>query len=85
MRTEACSTEYQDSMRKAALAFLLRHQSEHLTHDSQLLERTVTHLVNALEVNALLARKLAELAYSELDAVHDRQRLSSTQHHTPFS
>jgi hypothetical protein len=58
--------EYRSSMQSAALAFLLRHQGEHLVDDGQLFERANGYLVNSLEVPAFMAPRLVHLAMSEL-------------------
>lgn len=65
--------DYQDSMLIAAKGFLVRHHSEHLHNDTQLLSRITGHLVATLNVEFPVARKLAELAYSEWNNVKDGQ------------
>lgn len=59
--------EYRDTMQKAARAFLKRHQGEHLADDNLLLDRTVSYLVNSLEVPLFMAPRLAYLALTELE------------------
>ncbi|WP_426205067.1 hypothetical protein [Pseudomonas sp. TWP3-1] len=65
--------DYQDSMLIAAKGFLVRHHSEHLHNDTQLLSRITSHLVATLNVDLPIARRLAELAYSEWNDVRSGQ------------
>jgi hypothetical protein len=58
--------EYQAQMQQSALAFLHRHQAEHLADDGALFERATGYLVNSLEVPVFLAPRLVHLAMSEL-------------------
>jgi hypothetical protein len=77
--------EYQDMLKAAALAFLERHQCEHLSDDLQLMKRAVQHLVADFDVLTPTAEKMVHLAYSDLSAAPDRQRLdvlTSTPTHT---
>lgn len=77
--------EYQDMLKAAALAFLERHQCEHLGDDQQLFDRAVHHLVTDYDVLTQVAEKMVHLANSEVSAIRDRQRLniqSSTPTHT---
>lgn len=77
--------EYQDVLKAAALAFLERHQCEHLGDDQQLFDRAVQHLVTDYDVLTTTAEKLVHLACSDMSAIRDRQRLdmtSSTSTHT---
>ncbi|PNA07142.1 MULTISPECIES: hypothetical protein [unclassified Pseudomonas] len=77
--------EYQDMLKAAALVFLERHQCEHLSGDQQLMKRAVQHLVADFDVLTPTAEKVVHLAYSDLSAVSDRQRLdvlTSTPTHT---
>lgn len=77
--------EYQDMLKAAALVFLERHQCEHLGDDQQLLKRAVQHLVADFEVLTPTAERMVHLAYSNLSAAIDRQRLdvlTSTPTHT---
>lgn len=64
--TEGNAQEYRRSMQQAALAFLQRHQGEHLADDGHLFDRAVSYLVNALEVPTFMADRLVYLAMSEL-------------------
>lgn len=61
--------EYRSSMQQAALAFLQRHQGEHLADDGHLFDRAVSYLVNALDVPTFMADRLVYLAMSELEFV----------------
>jgi hypothetical protein len=77
--------EYQDILQRAALSFLERHQSEHLSDDQQLFSRAVQHLVADFDLQTQVAEKVVHLANSTMVAVRDRQRLniqSSTSTHT---
>lgn len=67
--------DYQDTIRAAALAFLERHQGEHLGDLGQFLSRTINHLVESLEVKESLATHLVHHAYSDLYAINVRQRI----------
>ncbi|MCK1793107.1 hypothetical protein [Pseudomonas violetae] len=67
--------DYQDTIRAAALAFLERHQGEHLGDLGQFMSRTIDHLVESLEVKEPLATRLACLAYSDLQTINSRQRI----------
>jgi hypothetical protein len=80
--------EYQDMLKTAALLFLERHQCEHLSDDQQLVKRAVQHLVADFDVLTPTAEKIVHLAYSDLAATTDRQRLdiqTSTPTHTVFT
>ncbi|WP_421684495.1 hypothetical protein HKW98_09115 [Stutzerimonas urumqiensis] len=59
--------EYRDTMQQAALAFLQRHQGEHLVDDGKLFERAVRYLVTSLEVPAFMADRLVHLAMTQLE------------------
>jgi len=67
--------EYQDVLKAAALAFLERHHCEHLGNDQQLIARTVRYLVADYDVLTQMAEKMVHLAYSDMNAIRDRQRL----------
>ena len=72
-------------LKATALLFLERHQCEHLGDDHQLLKRAVQHLVADFDVLTPTAEKMVHLAYSDLSAASDRQRLAvltSTATHT---
>lgn len=67
--------DYQDTIRAAALAFLERHQGEHLGDLGQFLYRTVNHLVESLGVKEPLATHLVNHAYTDLQTINSRQRI----------
>jgi hypothetical protein len=76
---------HQDMLKATALLFLERHQCEHLSDDLQLMKRAVQHLVADFDVLTPTAEKIVHLAYSDLSAMSDRQRLdvlTSTPTHT---
>lgn len=84
MSTSAAQ-QYQDFLKAAALTFLERHQSEHLSNDQKLFDRTVQHLVNDFDVLTCRAEKVVSLAVADLHSIRDRQRLdvtSSTDTHS---
>lgn len=58
--------QYRVAMQAAALAFLQRHQGQHLDQE-ELVERTTRHLVEVLEVPAFMAPRLVALALSQLN------------------
>lgn len=77
--------EYQDVLKAAALVFLERHQIQHLSNDQQLIKRAVQHLVADFDALTPTAERVVHLAYSDLSATNDRQRLdilTSTPTHT---
>lgn len=74
MTTQTNALDYQECMQNAALAFLERHQAEHLV-DIALLERTANHLMNSFNVAEAVAIKLTSLAYVELLGIAYRQRI----------
>ncbi|GFM86121.1 hypothetical protein PSCICO_15200 [Pseudomonas cichorii] len=85
MNKSPVALEYQDVLKAAALAFLERHHSEHLSNDQQLFDRTVQYLVTDYDVQNQMASRMVHLAYSDLSAISDRQRLdvaSSTETHS---
>ena len=85
MNTLPAVQEYQDMLKATALAFLERHQCEHLGDDQQLFDRAVHHLVTDYDVLTQTAEKMVHLAHSEMGVIRDRQRLniqSSTATHT---
>lgn len=67
--------EYQDVLKAAALAFLERHQCEHLADDQRLISRAVRHLVTDYDVLTTTAAKAVFLAFSDLVAIAGRQQL----------
>ncbi|MGX9559503.1 hypothetical protein [Pseudomonas sp. CFBP 5750] len=66
--TQPISLDYRSSMQQAALAYLARHQAEHLADSDQLFKNCVHHLIVALEVPSGIAAKLAQLAWTEYHA-----------------
>lgn len=70
------SQDYRSSMQQAALAYLARHQAEHLTDGDQLFNNCVRHLVVALEVPSGIAAKLVQLAWTDHCAVPGRKASS---------
>ncbi|NWB99065.1 hypothetical protein HX882_24530 [Pseudomonas gingeri] len=75
MTSSIKTLDYQDCIRKAALAFLERHQGEHLNDLSALLDRTISHLVSSFNVVEPLATRLASQAHIELLEISFRQRI----------
>ena len=85
MNNLSAAQEYQDMLKAAASLFLERHRCEHLSDDLQLVKRAVQHLVSDFDVLTPTAEKMVHLAYSDLSAASDRQRLdilTSTATHT---
>jgi hypothetical protein len=85
MNNLSAAQEYQDMLKAAASLFLERHRCEHLSDDLQLVKRAVQHLVSYFDVLTPTAEKMVHLAYSDLSAASDRQRLdvlTSTATHT---
>lgn len=62
--TQQQSNDYRAFMQRSAKRFIEKHAAEHLD-DAGLFERTVTYLVNTLEVPAFMADRLVLLAMSE--------------------
>ncbi|WP_379555828.1 hypothetical protein [Pseudomonas sp. MD332_8] len=75
MTSQTNALDYQECMQNAALAFLERHQAEHLGDLSTFLNRTINHLVTTFDVSESVAIKLTSLAHLELQGVAYRQRL----------
>ncbi|MFL7962055.1 hypothetical protein ACEI36_07355 [Pseudomonas kielensis] len=63
--TQPISLDYRSSMQQAALAYLARHQAEHLADGDQLFKNCIRHLIVALEVPSGIAMKLVQLAWTE--------------------
>jgi hypothetical protein len=85
MSTLPAAQQYQDTLQAAALVFLERHQCEHLRDDGRLCDRAVQHLVADYDVLTQLAEKIVHLAFGNMTALFERQRLdvvSSTSTHT---
>ncbi|SFX83465.1 hypothetical protein SAMN03159398_03025 [Pseudomonas sp. NFPP02] len=74
MNPQINALDYQQCVQNAALAFLKRHQSEHLGDLSALRNRAVIHLVENLDVAEPVATKLTYLAHTELLELARRQR-----------
>ena len=75
MNNVSTDMDYQDTIRAAALAFLERHQGEHLGDLGQFISRTINHLVESLEVKKSLATHLVHHAYSDLMTINTRQQI----------
>jgi len=61
--------DYRAAMQQAAVAYLYRHRSEHLSGDSQPLENCTRYLVQSLEVPAQIVQRIAELAVAEFESM----------------
>lgn len=66
MSTAVSPQDYREHMQQAALEFISRHHAEHLGDEQRLFERGCDYLVNALEVPAFMAPRLAHLAMTQL-------------------
>ena len=69
------SQDYRSSMQQAALAYLARHQAEHLTDGDQLFKNCVRHMIVALEVPSGTAAKLVQLAWTDHCTIFKRDAL----------
>lgn len=78
MNTQTNTLDYKQCMQNAALAFLERHQAEHLGDLSALRNRAVIHLVESFDVAKPVAIKLTELAHIELLELAHRQRSANS-------
>lgn len=78
MNTQTNTLDYKQCMQNAAMAFLKRHQAEHLGDLSALRNRAVIHLVENLDVAEPVATKLTDLAHSELLDLARRQRSANS-------
>ncbi|MFY1053598.1 hypothetical protein ACOQNP_18420 [Ectopseudomonas khazarica] len=58
--------DYLSQMQAQAKAYLQAHQAEHLSGDTQLIERTTCHLVHQYDVPLFIAPRLVALAISDL-------------------
>ncbi|AKA83901.1 hypothetical protein [Pseudomonas synxantha] len=74
MNSQSNTLDYQQCIQNAALAFLERHQAEHLGDPSTLHNRTIDHLVNRFNMAKPIASKLTALAHIELVEVARRTR-----------
>jgi len=66
MNTQPNILDYQQCVQNAALAFLERHQAEHLGNTRALHRRVIDHLIDRFNVSEPVADKLTALAYTEL-------------------
>ena len=78
MNTQGNTLDYKQCMQNAALAFLERHQAEHLGDLSALRKRAVIHLVESFDVAKPVATKLTDLAHIELLELAHRQRSANS-------
>lgn len=78
MNTQTNALDYRQCVQNAALAFLKRHQAEHLGDLSTLRNRAVIHLVENLAVAEPVATKLTDLAHIELLDLARRQRSANS-------
>ena len=78
MNTQTNTLDYKQCMQNSALAFLERHQAEHLGDLSTLRKRAIFHLVENLDVAEPVATKLTDLAHSELLDLAHRQRSANS-------
>ena len=76
--------DYQDDMQAAALAYMQRHEAEHLGASQALINRAADHLECALGVTRPLAEKLVLRAYGERHSADQPYRvdLEATSAHT---
>lgn len=74
MSTQTNILDYQERMQNAALAFLERHQAEHLGDLHVLLNRASNYLVDKFDVAEPVAIKLTALAQTDLLKGAFRQR-----------
>lgn len=65
----------QDTIRAAALAFLERHQGEHLGDLGQFLSRTINYLVKNFDIENSIAASLVNRAYCDLYEINVRQQI----------
>ncbi|WP_294734836.1 hypothetical protein [uncultured Pseudomonas sp.] len=78
MNTQSNTLDYKQCMQNVALAFLERHQAEHLGDLSALRKRAVIHLVESFYVAKPVATKLTDLAHIELLDLAHRQRSANS-------
>lgn len=75
--------DYRETMQAAALAFLERHQGEHLGDEQLLFTRAVSFLNNQLSVPQCTAENLVGAAYGQLRSQGQRLQLdvaASSEH-----
>lgn len=75
MNNVSTDMDFQDTIRAAALAFIERHQGEHLGDPSQLTNRTTNYLVESFDVASSLAMRLTIQACNDAAEIQVRQRL----------
>ncbi|WP_338487900.1 hypothetical protein VRB78_18265 [Pseudomonas trivialis] len=78
MNGQINALDHQQCVQNAALAFLKRHQAEHLGDLSALRNRAVSYLVENLDVAEPVATKLTDLAHIELLDLARRQRSANS-------
>lgn len=67
--------DYKLSMQQAALAYLRRHQAQHLGDDQLLFSRAVQYMTTALQVPVHMAEGLVSRAYGEIKSNGDQRRI----------
>jgi hypothetical protein len=84
MAHPAINPDYRESLQAAALAYLQRHQGEHLGSDQLLFSRAVNHLTHSLDAAQALAENAVGAAYGELRSAGERLYLdvSTSSGHT---
>lgn len=84
MNKVSTDMDYRSTMRAAALAFLERHQGEHLGDQGQFIERTIGHMVDSFQVDKALALRLVCEALGDLADINVRQQvdLQASAEHT---
>lgn len=78
MNNASTEMDYRSTIRAAALAFLERHQGEHLGDQGQFIERTINHLVDSFQADKPLALRLTCEALGDLADINVRQRIDLT-------
>lgn len=63
------ASDYRVAMQQAAVAYLYRHRSQHLSGDNQLLDNCLRYLTLSLEVPSHLVQRIAELAVAEFESM----------------
>jgi hypothetical protein len=75
MNNASTDMDYRTTIRAAALAFLERHQGQHLGDQGQFIERTINHLVDSFQADRSLALRLTCEALGDLAEINIRQRM----------
>jgi len=75
MNNACLDMDYRSTIRAAALAFLERHQAEHLGDQGQFIERTVNHLVDSFQADKAFALRITCEALGDLAEINVRQRI----------